>query len=337
MKPHTLNLFYEEPDPDRWFPGDRYPRRALRRIIRGSHRPGGQMRVFLNLSAGLDKLGVKYRINDYRYIKSHPEEVACIVGKPFVLDKIDWRNPILFGAAIHSHPLEDPELLERLPIRKVVVPGEWMRAMCEPYWKEKVMTWPVGINTEIWSPVSEDLEINVLKSETKKVDFLIYDKVRWEHDRYERELIQPIRDELKKQRLSWREIRYGFYQEEDFHQILSTCRGMIFLCEHETQGIAYQQALSCGVPILAWDRGGYWQDPYYYPHKVKFSAVSSVPYWDSRCGIKFRGIKEFSDGLNEFLSTYEAGEFHPRDYILENLTLEKCAAQYLKIVKDITS
>jgi glycosyltransferase involved in cell wall biosynthesis len=36
---------------------------------------------------------------------------------------------------------------------------------------------------------------------------------------------------------------------------------MVFLCEHETQGFAYQQALSCGVPIIAWDRGGLLQDP----------------------------------------------------------------------------
>ena len=43
---------------------------------------------------------------------------------------------------------------------------------------------------------------------------------------------------------------------------------MIFLCEHETQGIAYQQALSRNVPILAWDRGGDWQDPTYYPERV---------------------------------------------------------------------
>ena len=70
---------------------------------------------------------------------------------------------------------------------------------------------------------------------------------------------------------------------------------MIFLCEHETQGIAYQQALSCGVPILAWDRGGFWQDPEFYPHRVKFAPVSSVPYWDDRCGIKFASIEEFDD------------------------------------------
>jgi glycosyltransferase involved in cell wall biosynthesis len=73
-------------------------------------------------------------------------------------------------------------------------------------------------------------------------------------------------------------MRYGYYREGDFLAVLSQCRTMIFLCEHETQGIAYQQALSCNVPILAWDRGGPWQDPAYFPDKVVFEPVTSVPY-----------------------------------------------------------
>ena len=137
-----LNLFYEEPDPDRWLPFDRYPRRVIRRMVRGKPRVGGQQWVFLNLCAGLDGLGVKYRVNDYRHAQKHPDELACIIGKPHVLDKIAWKNPILFGAAVFSHPLADPDLLQRLPIRKVLVPGEWMRQMCEPYWGDKVAAWP---------------------------------------------------------------------------------------------------------------------------------------------------------------------------------------------------
>jgi hypothetical protein len=68
---------------------------------------------------------------------------------------------------------------------------------------------------------------------------------------------------------------------------------MIFLCEQETQGIAYQQALSMNFPIMAWDRGGFWQDPSYYSHKVKFGTVSSVPYWDERCGLTFPETESF--------------------------------------------
>ncbi|MBD2140408.1 glycosyltransferase [Anabaena sp. FACHB-1250] len=320
---NPIHLFYEEPDPDRWFLFDRYPRQILRRLVRGKPRPGGQTRVFLNLCAGLDKLSISYRVNDYRYIQKHPEEVACIIGKPQVLDKIQWKNPILFGAAVFSHPDDDPNLFDRLPIRKILVPGEWMRQMCEPYYGDRVITWPVGIATDEWIPAS---------SKDKDIDFLIYDKVRWDHEHYEQELINPIHSCLQSQGFTVATIRYGFYKEEEFRSLLDRCKAMIFLCEHETQGIAYQQALSCGVPILAWDRGGFWQDPAYFPHQVKFEPVSSVPYWGDRCGVKFKNMSEFPAKLAELEDKLNSEYFAARDYILENLTLEKCAQNYLDIL-----
>lgn len=321
-----LNLFYQEPDTDRLLPFDRYPRKVIRRILRGRPRPGGQMRVFLNLRAGLDRLGVGYRVNDFRHAARHPHEVACIIGKPHLLDKAEWENPILFGAAVYSHPSEDPGLLERLPVRKILVPGEWMRLMCEPAWGARVKAWPVGIDTYKWSPASPG---------EKEIDVLLYDKIRWEHERFEGELINPIVSHLKSKNMSVASLKYGSYNEEEFHHLLTRSSMMVFLCEHETQGIAYQQALSRDVPILAWDRGGHWQDPSYYPHQVRFAPVSSVPYWDERCGVKFSDAEEFPGKLEEFIEKQRRREFAPRDYILENLTLEKCAEAYLKIYGEI--
>jgi len=320
----TLSLFYEEPDSDRWLPLDRYPRKLIRRVVRGRPRPGGQTRIFLNLCGGLDKLGIPYRVNDYRYIERHPDELACIIGKPHVLDKISWRNPIMFGAAVHSHPLADPDLLDRLPVRKVLVPGEWMRQMCEPYYGEAVTAWPVGIDTESWKPHPNS---------KRTLDFLLYDKVRWEHQNYERMLLEPIRQELRRCRFSYTELCYGYYQEETFRELLGKCRAMIFVCEHETQGIAYQQALACGVPILAWDRGGHWQDPEFYPQRVKFQPVTSVPYWHEQCGQKFAAAADFPKSLNEFWGSL--AQYSPREYTLQNLTLEICARRYLEHVQKV--
>lgn len=322
-----LNLFYDEPDTDRWLPFDRYPRRVIRRLVRGKHNPGGHKRLFLNLIAGLDRIGVRYRVNDYSFAKKNPKTMACIIGKSFLLEKIKWENPILFGAAGYSHPVDDINLLERLPIKKILVPGRWMKEMCEHYWGTSVEVWPVGIDTHLWQPSGH---------EKKNIDVLLYDKVRWEHDHYELSLIEPIREVLKRCGLSFKELRYGYYREEDFQTALSQCRTMIFLCEHETQGIAYQQALACGVPILAWDRGGFWQDPSYYPDRVKFGPVSSVPYWDDRCGVRFQDSHEFPHKLEEFLLKLHDDQFSPRDYIMENLTLEICAQRYVEIVQSVT-
>ncbi len=315
-----LNLFYKEPDPDRWFPGDRHPRALLRRIVRGPRRPGGQERVYLNLKEGLDRLKIPYRDNQFSWTKKNPNAPVGIVGKPHLLDEITWENPIMFGASIMSHPLADPTLLDRHPIQRILVPGEWMREMCEPHWGDIVKPWPIGIDVELWSPVPED---------KKTTDVLLYNKIRWEHEHYDEVLLNPIRESLRKRGLSFTELKYGSYKEENFHQALKDCRTMIFICEHETQGIAYQQALACNIPLLVWERGGPWKDPEYYPDRVNYGPVSAVPYWDERCGEKFTDYREFEAAFDLLQENQKTEKYSPRDYIIENLTLEKCAQGYI--------
>jgi glycosyltransferase involved in cell wall biosynthesis len=282
------------------------------------------MRVFLNLCSGLSRAGIPYRVNDYRYIRSHPEELACVIGKTHVLEKLQAPNPILFGAAVFSHPVEYPDFFQRYgSVRRILVPCEWMRRMWIKYFpSETVKVWPVGIDTDLWCPV-----------EDKKGTVLIYDKIRWEHEFHEGRLLNPIREALRNRGYSFREIRYGFYDEEAFRALLNESRAMIFLCEHETQGIAYQQALSSGVPILAWDRGGDWQDPSFYPHRVRHSPVTSVPYFDERCGERFRDLQELETRIDPFMTKAVSGLFEPREFIIENLTLEKCARDFANIAK----
>ena len=325
-QPRVLRIFFEEPQHDRWVKFDRYPRAAVRRLLRGTSRPGGHMRVFLNLCHGLERIGVPFRVNDYGAIKRKPEALACVIGKHFVLDKIEWRNPILYGASVHSHPLDDPDLLQRLPVRKILVPGPWMKAMFKPYYGDAVEVWPVGIDTSLWTPA---------ENHEKTFDVLLYNKVMWRYSETESSLIRPIRAWLYKTGLSFREFRYGTYREDDYRLALKQCRAMIFLCEHETQGIAYQQALSSGVPILAWNQGGPWRDPSYYPHRIVFEPVTSIPYWDERCGSKFTGPSDFEEQWQEFWEALNRGRFSPRDYILETLTLEKCAQAYVELARRI--
>jgi hypothetical protein len=323
-----LNLFYEEPEGDRWLPLDRYPRRIIRRIVRGPRNPGGMERYFLNLVDGLRRIGMEPRINDFRHARNHPDQVVGIIGKSHLLRERKWRNPIIFGPAVPSHPTVDPNLINEAPIRRVLVSCEWMKTMYDTIWPEISEVWASGIDTSRWKPVSDG---------KKTFDVLVYDKIRWDRDMYEEEFINPILACLKSKGLNVQVMRYGAYREDDYEKALRIARSMVFLCEHETQGFAYLQALSCGVPILAWDRGGYWQDPEFYPDQVKFWPVSSVPYWDDRCGVKFGSVEEFPESLNRFMERLQQNDFSPRDYILENLTLEKCAQQYVDIVGSVAS
>jgi glycosyltransferase involved in cell wall biosynthesis len=318
-----LNLFYEEPDPDRWVPFDRHPRRLIRRLVRGPDQPGGAMRVFLNLCMGLDRLGVAYRINDYRHVRSNPTELACVIGKPQVLAKVPPRTPILFGTSIYSHPNDDPGLPERRPIRQILVPSPWVRDMFVEVWPGRVTVWPVGIDTERWSPAS---------TSRRDVDVLIYDKIFWQREQHVRTIIEPLSAELARRRLRVKVLRYGSYREEELLELSRRTRSMVYLSRHETQGIAAQQMMASGVPLLVWDKGGLWQDPKYAPHQVRFGPVSSMPYWDDRCGVKFADAENMLDVFDVFWRGVEAGRFAPRQMILDEFTLEKRARAYLDIV-----
>lgn len=318
-----INIFYEEPDPDRWFKYDRYPRKLLRKLIRGKEKPGGVMMIALQLMKGLDRLGIPYRYNDYKYAKNNPNELIGVIGKPHLIFERKFKNPILFGAGVFSHPIECLNFFEEYPnVKKMLVPGEWMKTMCEPFYGDKMLSWPSGIDTDEW----EDLSL-----QEKETDFLIYDKVRWEREKYTRELLDPIKAELNRSGFNFSTIRYGQYNHSELMSKLKRCRAVIFLCEHETQGQAYQQILSTNTPILAWDEAGYWRDPYYYPRKVLFKPVTSVPYWDERCGLKFSSSSDFHSQLLFFISKLSKGFFQPRTYITDNLTLEKSARQYADI------
>lgn len=330
MGNQKINLFYEEPDPDRWLPYDRYPRKLIRRIIRGAPQIGGVMLWYIHLRMGLDKLGVPYRINDYSYLKKNPHEWALVIGKPHVLEKIPKKNPIIFGPGVGSHPSELSTYSTLSGLKQIIVSCKWLEELYSRDLQSPipVSIWPSGIDTETWRPVSH---------EKKAKTILVYDKVRWDRESYESELIAPIVKRIEKEEIAVKYIRYGKYKEKDFKEILGQVDAMIFLCEHETQGFAYLQTLSANVPIFAWDRGGPWKDPSYYPDKVYFEPVTSVPYWDSRCGEKFSTIEEFQFNFSLFWKKVTIDEYQPREFILENFRLEERSAKYLQLIQEIRS
>jgi hypothetical protein len=50
---------------------------------------------------------------------------------------------------------------------------------------------------------------------------------------------------------------------------------------------------------------------------------TSVPYWDENCGVKFINFDDLNDSFIYFMANKD--KFKPREYIINNLTLEICA------------
>jgi hypothetical protein len=278
--------------------------------------------------AGLDEIGAPYRVNEYRYLRSRPNEVACVLGKPHVLKWFGPKFPIIFGPAVHNHPVDAPNLFAEHNILGVVVACEWQRQMFAVNWGDKVHAWPVGIDTGKWVPTPD---------KEKDIDVLVYEKIRCHPPRDRSAVRDPILERLAKTGLKVERIVYGLYREEEFEALLRRSRTMVFLCEHETQGIALQQTLSCGIPVFAWDLGGAWQDTNYHPHRVNFSPVSSVPYWEDSCGMKFKDAAGFNAGFDSFWAAASGGKFDPRSYIVDNFTLAARSKAFVDLVAKLSS
>jgi hypothetical protein len=315
-------LFFADRDPDTFFRGDRHLRRRIRKIV-ANFRPRRQ-RVsgfevsFQLLCRALREAGRTVHVNDHRLARRNPNHPVGLCGYKYILDGWNLPNPAVLGPGLYDHPKQAPQLLQDARFRSFLILCDWMRDMfAGMYDREKLDLWFGGIDLADWPDV---------RLETKSIDVLIYDKIRWNRESLEPELLESIVAELGKRGLSHEIIRYGRYTHDDYRNVLRKSRSMIFLCEHETQGMAYQEALASNVPVIAWDQGT-WLDPNRPLWETEPVPASSVPYFSTACGERFRDISEFAEIFDRFWN--RLGSYEPRTYVSDELSFAASAAMYL--------
>ena len=321
-----LCLYYREPpEEDRLIPGDRYVRPYLRKLLRGESPPGGVEMVFLNLCKGLDQAGIPYEVN-LPFDLLRPDDRVGVLGRGrYSLNGYDQPNPIVAGIGLMTHPSQWPDLCDDYPVVRYLQHSEWANDMYRPYFGDDTCEiWPVGLDTEEWCPD---------ESTQKTVDVLIYDKIHWNREDLVPRFLDPIGQKLDALDVRTKTIRYGSYTPDEYKKALQRSHSMLFLAEHESQGLACQEALSSNVPVLAWDPGQC-LDPNRFAWGEAHIPATSVPYWDQRCGMTFSDLDDFKQRVEEFWRRLNEGQFSPREYMLETLTLEACAKRFVDIVEE---
>ncbi|HEX2095671.1 MAG TPA: hypothetical protein VHG28_24955, partial [Longimicrobiaceae bacterium] len=229
----------------------------------------------------------------------------------------DLPNPAVLGPGLYDHPRLAPDLMRDPRNRFYLVSSEWMRRMFEPWYGSSCVLWFAGIDLERWPDT---------RGEDKDVDVLVYDKIRWDRQRYEPELLRPVLEGLAQRGLRVETVRYKLHDHRLYRELLGRSRSLLFLCEHETQGIAYQEALASNVPVLAWDNG-FWLDPNRLHFEPEPVPASSIPYFSPECGERFRDAGEFDAAWERFWS--RLGAYEPRRFVARELSLERSAGLYL--------
>ncbi|MEO0821251.1 MAG: hypothetical protein AAF074_12590 [Pseudomonadota bacterium] len=276
--------------------------------------------AFRNLCRSLSALGCEVRINDFAAARRNPGQVIGLSGYASVHKAVSLENPAIFGPGYVPPPPEVERVMAESRIRIMTVPSEWPAEIYRPVLGERVQPFFVGIDTEAWPDLS---------GEEKTLDCLIYDKVRFERETREPLVGTALRAHLDARGRSHQTIRYGHHHTSQFRGLLKRARSLVFVCEHETQGLAYQEALSSGVPVFAWEEEALF-DPTQRKYAPEGLRVSSVPYFDKRCGVKFT-LEDLGERFDAFWERLEG--FAPRDYVTEVLSLEASARRYLSIYR----
>jgi len=316
-------LFFEDVDRDTFVRGDRRLHRFLRRTwyLARSGRPkvtGFEM-WFLLLKKALKKVGRRVHVNATSLARRNPGFPVGMVGYPHILDGWSLPNPAVLGPGLIDHPNVAPDLMKDPRFKLYVVTSDWYGAMfAKAYGEERLAPWHAGIDLEAWPD---------LAGHPKDVDLLVYDKVRWRRDDLEPGLVAPILGLATARGLRCEVLRYGRYDLAGYRSLLARSRAMVFLCEHETQGLAYQEAMASNLPILAWDPGT-WVDPQAKSHDANPIPASSVPYFGPDCGERFRDASEFPAVFARFWE--KLSRYRPRGFVQRELSLEGSARLYLR-------
>jgi hypothetical protein len=294
-------------------------RRAARftlRLLLGKQLRTGFYTQFLGLVTSLRNNGCDVRINNYVLADQYPAYPIGVAGYPSVLPVTPKGHPVLLGPGDFGMPDHFLKLNLDLKNPTLICFCEWIARIYEPYNPGRIKRWFAGIDTDKWHPGA--------RSE-RPIDCLIYDKIRWNRQRIMPAVYNRIRDHLNEIGLSHYTLHYGDHTSAHYKSCLRKSKSLIFLCEHETQGLAYQEAMSMNVPIFAWDEGVLCDEDL---QKFKFGdlPISSVPYFSEECGVTFRE-ENVIENFNLFWNNVTS--FQPRNYIIANLNQKKSADLYL--------
>jgi len=208
-----------------------------------------------------------------------------------------------------------------------IQPSEWVVQLWKNMGAEQflpIKSFPFPVNTEKFTHAPDPAHAPA----TIKNNVLVYYKHRSPQE------FNQLKDFLIKQNINFRLFDYRQrYNETDYLAYLQTCKYGILLDAHESQGFAVEEALSCNVPLLVWNTQTMNQE-----HGSSYHPIpcTSIPYWDnSKCGEYFHHISELPYAFQTFQNKLNNNQYNPRQYILDNLSTEKCAERFVTMINSI--
>ena len=266
----------------------------------------GPHKVVDNLIKSLEQENINYAINEEKYEHNFLVQYDATAHEKH--SKIEQDTTII-GPQVWMFDGYGQFLIQNQNYyKKIIAPSEWVKNKFITKFnlpENKLAVWPVGIE-----------EFNNIRE--PNYDCLIYFKRRDQSE------LDAVKKFLVNNGLSYRMVEYGTYGEDGFKQLVNSAKFCFLINGTESQGIAVQEIMSMGVPIIAWDIKE-WLDQ----GEAYRVPATSIPYWDERCGEVFFNINELEVTFSKFYATLD--QYDPKAFIKDNLSFE-CS---VKILLDI--
>ena len=268
----------------------------------------GPHKVINNLIKSLDQEKIDYAINEEKYEHNFLVQYDATAHEKH--SKIEQDTTII-GPQVWLFDGYGQFLIENQNYyKKIIAPSEWVKNKFITKFnlpEEKLAVWPVGI--EEFDNIREP-----------NYDCLVYFKRRDQSE------LDAVKKFLVSNGLSYRMVEYGTYGEDGFKQLVNSAKFCFLINGTESQGIAVQEIMSMGVPIIAWDIKE-WLDQ----GEAYRVPATSIPYWDERCGEVFFNIDDLEVTFSKFYATLD--QYDPKAFIKDNLSFECSVKTLLDILR----
>ena len=268
----------------------------------------GPHKVVDNLIKSLDQEKIEYAINEEKYEHNFLVQYDATAHEKH--SKIEQDTTII-GPQVWMFDGYGQFLIENKNFyKKIIAPSEWVKNKFITKFnlpEDKLSVWPVGIE-----------EFNNIRE--VNYDCLIYFKRRDQSE------LDAVKKFLVSNGLSYRMVEYGTYGEDGFKQLVNSAKFCFLINGTESQGIAVQEIMSMGVPIIAWDIKE-WLDQ----GEAYRVPATSIPYWDERCGEVFFNIEDLEVTFSKFYATLD--KYDPKAFIKDNLSFECSVKTLLDILR----
>ena len=268
----------------------------------------GPHKVVDNLIKSLEQEKIEYAINEEKYEHNFLVQYDATAHEKH--SKIEQDTTII-GPQVWMFDGYGQFLIENQNYyKKIIAPSEWVKNKFITKFnlpEDKLAVWPVGI--EEFDNIREP-----------NYDCLIYFKRRDQSE------LDAVKKFLVSNGLSYRMVEYGTYGEDGFKQLVNSAKFCFLINGTESQGIAVQEIMSMGVPIIAWDIKE-WLDQ----GEAYRVPATSIPYWDERCGEVFFNIDDLEVTFSKFYATLD--QYDPKAFIKDNLSFECSVKTLLDILR----